>query len=132
VEFMENTRTQKETRVKKNSNSYGTRNYRSRYEDEENDYKKSIFTLRIIICIGIITSALLIKEIDSPLTNNISNKIKTALSENVSINELYEKVSEKISAIKFLNDDEDSQSEYDIQEDTKKNSNSKKLVPTIE
>lgn len=131
---MENTRMQRETRVKRNNNSYGTRNYR-RYarENEEDDYKKSIFTLRIVICIGILTSALLIKEIDSPFTNNISTKIKAALSENISINELYEKVSEKISAIKFLDDNEtDKQQENNVQDDIKKNSNSKKLVPTVQ
>lgn len=134
---MENTRIERETRVKRNSIKSGSKNYRSRYgsrEAEENDYKKSLFTLRIVICIGILTSALLIKEINNPFTNNITAKIKIALSENTSISEIYNKVSEKISDLSFFKDNSEDNEETtsDNQENTKKKSTSKKLVPTLE
>lgn len=132
---MENTRIERETRVKRSPIKSGSKNYRSRYgsrETEENDYKKSLFTLRVVICIGILTSALLIKEINSPFTNNITAKIKIALSENTSISELYNKVSEKISDLSFFKDNSEDNEETTSQEDTKKKSTSKKLVPTLE
>lgn len=133
---MEGTRSGRNSKQKRQGYNRQNRSYDIRnQEKEESNYKKSLFTLQIIICIGLFTIALLFKSIDSPFTNDLKAKVKTAISENVPIEELYNKTIGRLSSL--LNSDNSEQveeSEAPTSEDLKKKTESQtpKLVPTLE
>ncbi len=126
---MDNTRREKISRarnsgyIKNTSKNY---NHNHKREDkEENPYKKSIFTLQLIICVGLFTSVLLVRTIDTPFTNDIKEKLKDVLSENVAISKLYDKAVDKIESVKVKQPSTE-------EETTEKKLEPEKLVPTLE
>lgn len=109
--------------------------YSRRKDTEQINYKKSIILLQIMICIGIFTAVLLIKTIDSSVTDEIKTKIKTILSENMSIENLYNSVTQKLETINLTNEQKSISDQPDLESQTetdssKKNDNQQKLVPT--
>lgn len=142
VEIMENTNSEKLTRVKRTDYSrLHNRNYTSRYrnkDDEEKTYKKKIFILQLSICIGLFTGALLIRAIDIPFTEDLRQKFKAVISENVAIEEIYDIVIQKLEDfnIKINSNSETVESSPDSSleedEDLKKNSEIPKLTPSTE
>lgn len=109
--------------------------YSRRKDTEQINYKKSIILLQIMICIGIFTAVLLIKTIDSSVTDEIKTKIKTILSENMSIENLYNSVTQKLETINLTNEQKSISDQPDLElqtetDSSKKNDNQQKLVPT--
>lgn len=130
---MENTRIERAERARNTTNTR-TRNYSSRDRNSnDNSYKKAIFVLQIMICVGLFTGALLIRTINNSFTGDIREKIKSALSENVSISELYNKATNKIKDVIAIKATKDATNQK-TEEETKKKSETptEKLVPTLE
>lgn len=121
---MNSTRSERALRAKNVNYSRGGYTNRNQNNNDENIYKKAIFMLQIMICLGLFTGALLIRAVDTTFTNDVKEKITQALSENLPISELYNKAIEKI---------ENNKSEVN-EEETKKKSETptEKLVPTLE
>lgn len=96
VKIMNNTRSERALRARNADYSRGGYTNRNQDNNNENVYKKAIFMLQIMICIGLFTGALLIRAVDTSFANDIKQKITKALSENIPISELYNKAVEKI------------------------------------
>lgn len=120
---MNSTRSERALRAKSVNYSRGGYTNRNQDNNNENVYKKAIFMLQIMICLGLFTGALLIRAVDTTFTNDVKEKITKALSENIPISELYNKAVEKI---------ENNKSELDEEIKKKSEIPTEKLVPTLE
>lgn len=121
---MNNTRSERALRARNADYSRGGYTNRNQDNNNENVYKKAIFMLQIMICIGLFTGALLIRAVDTSFANDIKQKITKALSENIPISELYNKAVEKIGNSEDEIGEEETKKKLEIQ--------TEKLVPTLE
>lgn len=110
----------------------GRKNYNRRSVKEDSAYSKSILTLKLLLCVGIFTAALLIRVVDVSFTNDIRQKIKSSMATNISISEIYKNSTDKIKSM-FIKEDAGEQLQEESSETEKKlEETTKKLVPTLE
>lgn len=124
---MEKTRSEKIKSIKENGCiSQKKKKYTGRKEIE-NDYKKEIGYLRIIISVGIFTIALLVRKVDNDFMTETRTKLKEILSYNMDITEFF---GEKFETFNFnleqFQEEKKSETEETAQEIETR------LVPTLE
>jgi len=131
---MEGTKSEELTRVRSSKYSKtGRKSYNRSKGNEDNTYKKAIITLKILICIGFFTVALLIRVVNVSFTNDMRGHIKSSLSSNISISEIYKSSIDKVKSIFTINNNiSDGIGEEKAETEKKLEETTKKLVPTLE
>lgn len=124
---MEGTRSEKIKSIKESGYISAKGKKYSGKKENENDYKKEIGYLRIIISVGIFTMALLIKNADNDFMIETRLKLKEILSYDMDI---IENLGEKFGTFNFNLEQFQKETQSETEETTREIET--KLVPTLE